>query len=96
MSNELTDAIIKHYGEKSQMLKLIEEMAELTVELSKVLNSINPIENEKLMEEIVDVEIVFEQVKKIVTKKNVFSDHSYWSMRSKKLNRVADRIGFKI
>lgn len=48
--------ILKHYGEKHQVHKLIEEMAELTVALLK-----DDIKN--IHEELADVEIMLEQLK---------------------------------
>lgn len=55
--------IARHYRKK-QLLKLIEEMAELTQAIVKNINEPYSRENyENVIEEIADVEIVLEQVK---------------------------------
>lgn len=55
--------IANHYGLRTQSLKLIEEMAELTQSLSKLL--INPYDesiDENVDEEIADVNIMLKQL----------------------------------
>lgn len=54
------------WGANAQMLQLIEEMSELTTELSHVMRGRMPIFNEKMLEEYADVLICMEQVKTIM------------------------------
>lgn len=58
--------IAKHYGYQNQRKKLIEEMAELTVEichLDERGNYENVKERQSVYEEMADVEVVLEQIK---------------------------------
>lgn len=62
--------IADHYGYKNQRKKLIEEMAELTVEichLDERGNYENHRDRAKVYEEIADVEVVLEQIKYLLT-----------------------------
>lgn len=52
--------IADHYGEEHQMLKAVEEMAELTQAIMKYLD--NPAEWNALIEELADVLIMTEQL----------------------------------
>lgn len=52
--------IAEHYGEKHQMLKAVEEMAELTQAIMKYID--NPAKWDDLLEELADVLIMTEQI----------------------------------
>lgn len=58
--------IADYYGEKHQMLKAIEEMAELTQAIIKYIE--NPCEWDALCGELADVNIMIEQLNYLVTK----------------------------
>ncbi|MEW6708293.1 MAG: hypothetical protein AB1403_00590 [Candidatus Riflebacteria bacterium] len=66
-ANEICDKAMERFGLHQQMLKLIEELGELTRAASRWLNeSIDEYDidiEENLCEEIADVEIVLDQVK---------------------------------
>lgn len=66
-SKEICDRAIDCFGMQNQMLKLIEELGELTRAASRWLNeSVDEFDvdiEENLCEEIADVEIVLDQVK---------------------------------
>lgn len=60
---ELLTKAVNHYGIEAQLLMCVEEMAELTQAISKVLRGKVDINN--LQEEIADVEICLEYVKMV-------------------------------
>lgn len=60
-NQELYSRAMIQWGERRQILAFIEEMAELTVELSKCLNAKNSKGN--VFEELADVEIMLEQMR---------------------------------
>jgi len=64
-------AILAHYGEKSQIVKTIEELSELIKALSKVavagiLISENKERNASIIEEIADCKIMLAQLEEII------------------------------
>lgn len=79
---------IKYFGESSQIIKAIEELAELQKELAKhFLNPVDPQIELNIFEEIADCEIMIEQLKEI------FSCHKRVAEnRQMKLERLEGRI----
>ncbi|MGE4564203.1 MAG: hypothetical protein AB7F32_04985 [Victivallaceae bacterium] len=61
-SDTLELAIFRR-GEKQQLIKALEELSELSVEIAKAANG--DLRLKKLTEEIADAEIMIEQVKRI-------------------------------
>lgn len=90
--------IAEHYGMEHQTIKTMEELAELTAELSRlaILNS-TPLklvsiaeynaQLTKVIEEIADVEIMLEQLKYIYDCEMVVED-----IRAKKIARQFERM----
>lgn len=78
-------AAVTHYGKQSQAVIAMEEMAELTKELSKDLRCNGDLG--AILEEIADVEIMLEQLK-IIYGNRAMVDR----IRAEKLIRLADRI----
>lgn len=78
-------AAVTHYGKQSQVVIAMEEMAELTKELSKDLRCNGDLG--AISEEIADVEIMLEQLK-IIYRNRAMVDR----IRAEKLIRLADRI----
>jgi NTP pyrophosphatase (non-canonical NTP hydrolase) len=58
--------IADHYGEEHQMLKAVEEMAELTQAIVKYLD--DPVEWDALCNELADVNIMIEQLNWLVSR----------------------------
>lgn len=58
--SEILEAAIARYGEKAQMIIAMEEMAELTKELSKFLRGAH--NEDAIAEEIADVRIMLDQL----------------------------------
>lgn len=58
--NEIFRSAIARYGEKAQMIIAMEEMAELTKELSKFLRGAH--NEDAIAEEIADVRIMLDQI----------------------------------
>ena len=52
--------IIKHYGEDAQLIQVIEEMSELTKEITKYYKGADT--TEQIKEEMADVLLMFEQL----------------------------------
>ena len=78
-------AAVAAYGKHSQLIMAMEEMAELTKELSKNIRGEKNISG--ISEEIADVEIMLEQLKIIFGNRAEVDQH-----RSYKLKRLADRL----
>lgn len=76
---------VRTYGKQSQIVLAMEEMSELTKELSKNLRGRN--NTAALAEEIADVEIMLEQLKTIYRNRALVD-----RVRAKKLIRLSDRI----
>ena len=76
---------VRTYGKQSQLVMAMEEMSELTKELSKNLRGAD--NTEALAEEIADVEIMLEQLK-IIFRNRAMVDR----IRAEKLVRLSDRI----
>lgn len=78
---------IHHYGKILQAVVAMEEMAELSKEISKAIRKNFELGNESIAEEIADVEIMLEQLKQI------FMCHDavkLWTVN--KLDRTFNRI----
>lgn len=85
--NEIFNDAIRLWGEESQAMMLIEEMAELIKAICKALNrSKKDIEN--LHEELVDVEICLGQARRIFK----LDDNKRNKIRAEKLNRLEEKI----
>lgn len=83
----LYERAISRWGDKAQVLKAIEELGELAVELSRWLNSYDPADGHLLShirEELADVCIMCDQLQLI------FGDVSVWEMH--KLERLERRL----
>lgn len=88
--------IADHYGYESQSRQLIEEMAELTVALNKAwrktFDTVDKIPNmddeERIVEEIADVEIMITQIEYLLG----VSDMKLDNMIEQKLDRQIERI----
>ena len=79
---------IHSFRKTGQLLKAIEEMAELTVELAKVVNSGDISLNfEELKEETADVEIMLRQIRLML-----FRDERLQMAIDEKTKRLSDRI----
>ena len=76
---------VRAYGKQSQLVMAMEEMSELTKELSKSLRGAD--NAEALAEEMADVEIMLEQLKTIYCNRALVD-----RIRAQKLVRLADRI----
>ena len=64
--NALLEEAIQRYGEKAQVIKVIEELSELTAELCKDINTdLNTTREreQRITDEIADVSIMLEQLK---------------------------------
>ena len=78
---------IDTYGKKHQTMIFFEEVAELEKELSKNIRGES--NREAITEEIADVEIMLEQIKKIYD----IPESQIELMKHKKLKRLAKRLG---
>lgn len=83
---ELYADAIGRWGEDSQIVLAIEELAELTKELTKFLRGDGSIS--KLAEEVADVEIMLEQLRSMFP--GVADEADSW--REKKLVRLKKRL----
>ena len=90
-TNEDIKTIADHYGEENQIDKVIEEMSELTQTLVKYKHCGGDIFKEKVIEEIVDVEIMLDQIKYLLK----ITDESMISAKMYKLARTLSIIGEK-
>lgn len=77
---------ISHYGVNVQKVTAMEEMAELTKELSKSIRY-GDINNEHITEEIADVEIMLEQLKMIY-----HNSADVEAEKQRKIKRLAERL----
>lgn len=82
---DVYDMAIERYGIFAQTVKAIEEMSELTKELAKVF--CGEVNNDHIAEEIGDVEIMLEQMKRIYAEER---DVQIW--KAQKLVRLWERI----
>ena len=85
---EICGAAVRAYGEDTQIMTAIEEMAELTQALSKnkrYPDNLSVLEN--IAEEIADVRIMLDQLELIFNCSDVVENY-----RVKKIHRLADRI----
>ena len=78
--------IAEHYGLRSQMRQLIEEMAELTQVICKAERYDLDTVRDHLVEEIADVEVVLEQVDYLL------GDNRIEQIRAEKIARQKRRI----
>lgn len=76
---------VNHYGETSRLILAIEEMSELTKELSKHIRGRNNMS--AICEEMADVEIMLEQLKIVFNNRAAVDYH-----KAHKLQRLADRM----
>lgn len=83
---EILQRAIDKYGKQMQMVVAMEEMAELTKELSKAFRG-EP-NTTSIAEEIADVEIMLEQIKIIFDCGEYVND-----MKDYKLKRLSKRLG---
>lgn len=82
---DIFDTAIEHYGAIAQTIKAIEEMSELMKELCKALAL--EVDNDHIAEEIGDVEIMLEQMKRIYT-----DDCAVSRWKVKKIHRLRERM----
>lgn len=82
---DIYDTAIEHYGAIAQTIKAIEEMSELMKELCKALAL--EVDNDHISEEIGDVEIMLEQMKRIYT-----DDCAVSRWKVKKIQRLRERM----
>lgn len=80
---EIMHRAISVYGERAQIAKAMEEIAELAAELARYLNGINS--SEPVLEELADVKIMSSQLGMI------FGDTS--EIEEYKLRRLDERMG---
>ena len=79
------NSAIDTFGESNQIIVAIEEMSELTQELTKYLRGSANIEN--ITEEIADVEIMIEQLKAMY--------HNHYYVEKAKLKKI-DRLKMRV
>ena len=84
---ELYDDAIDQWGVNTQMGMLIEECAELIVATNKLSREVNGINKDEFLEELVDVEIMLEQMKRIFRSENTDM------IKEKKLKRLEKILG---
>jgi len=79
---KLYERVNEVFSEDSQLCAAIEEMGELTVELSKILNGKRNLSSEsfKLLDELVDVNIMIGQLVYNYGLKERFLDHKKYKM----------------
>lgn len=85
---QILQKAIDTYGVRAQSIQAIEEMAELTKALTKIINYPKELERptdlrNNLIEETIDVSIMLEQIKMIYG----ISDEEYKSMYNAKMKR---------
>jgi NTP pyrophosphatase (non-canonical NTP hydrolase) len=78
---------LEKWGEPAQLLMLIEEMGELTVEVAHQLRGRG--NYDKLLDECVDVDIMVSQLRLILEKQN---EARYTVHKCKKINRLEERL----
>lgn len=89
---EIYDKAISKWGETSQLLMLIEELNELSVEACHHIRGRRSIGNMYIIEEIADVEIVLAQLKMILSKENEEFEEDLNTIKTKKLRRLEERV----
>lgn len=84
-TRDIYTAAVKKFGKEHQLVLCMEEMAELTKELSKNMRGSKNITN--ISEEIADVEIMLEQLRVIFGNRSEVD-----TVKAEKLLRLADRV----
>ena len=84
-TRDIYTAAVKKFGKEHQLVLCMEEMAELTKELSKNMRGSKNITN--ISEEIADVEIMLEQLRVIFGNRSEVD-----TINAEKLLRLADRV----
>jgi hypothetical protein len=87
--NVLLDAI-QQFGEKSQLVKAVEEFTELNCAILKLLDGRPNYPN--LLEEIVDAEIMLAQVKLIYYNRNPGNSDGFNYIKAEKIARLKARL----
>lgn len=85
IESEIMKQAIASYGENMQLLKAVEEMAELQKEIIKYLEGAN--NRNQIVEEMADVGIMLDQLKIIFSTENDLP-----RMRKSKLKRLENRM----
>ena len=97
--NPIYSVAIKHFGEDNQLLKCVEEMAELQQAIIKfqLSSEISASNNQSLLfnliEEIVDVEIMLHQIKTIFNSETEIEIYNRY--KSKKIEKLQNLIAIK-
>ena len=84
-TRDIYTAAVKKFGKEHQLVLCMEEMAELTKELSKNMRGSKNITN--ISEEMADVEIMLEQLRVIFGNRSEVD-----TIEAEKLLRLADRV----
>lgn len=84
-TGDLYAAAVKKYGKLSQLIMCMEEMAELTKEISKSIRGVD--NSSAISEEIADVEIMLEQLRVIYHNRSEID-----TIKADKLRRLAYRL----
>lgn len=84
-TGDLYAAAVKKYGKISQLIMCMEEMAELTKEISKSIGGVD--NSSAISEEIADVEIMLEQLRVIYHNRSEVD-----TIKADKLRRLAYRM----
>jgi hypothetical protein len=84
-SRDVYAAAVKTCGKEHQLIMCMEEMAELTKELSKNIRGSK--NTTSISEEMADVEIMMEQLRVIFGNRSEVD-----TIKAEKLNRLADRL----
>lgn len=84
-TGDLYAAAVKKYGKISQLIMCMEEMAELTKEISKSIRGVD--NSSAISEEIADVEIMLEQLRVIYHNRSEVD-----TIKADKLRRLAYRM----
>lgn len=84
-TGDLYAAAVKKYGKISQLIMCMEEMAELTKEISKSIRGAD--NSSAISEEIADVEIMLEQLRVIYHNRSEVD-----TIKADKLHRLAYRM----
>lgn len=84
-TGDLYAAAVKKYGKISQLIMCMEEMAELTKEISKSIRGVD--NSSAISEEIADVEIMLEQLRVIYQNRSEVD-----TIKADKLRRLAYRM----
>lgn len=84
---EIYASSLASYGKEGELLIAIEEMSELTKELVKNMRGRDNID--KITEELADVYVTIEQIKRIFE----ISDASVHAIANEKIDRLEQRLG---